>query len=755
MRVLCLDIEGGNGGSSRSLLTAVGQLDRDSVFPTVWCRRGGWIEEAYAELGVPCQIEADMPRWTCLERASRNVIDRARFLLKTWPRSKSFRDTLLAVSWEYDVLHLNHVSLTDLALWIRAKRPEVRIVMHIRTMPYASRFAVRQTKDAAKACDAFVFISENERDHFEALLGEPVPGEVIFNPVHIPGGPAPLTRRSGPLNAVCLANYSYLRGIDRVLEIAEAIPKNQRSKVRFTIAGNMKLPSKFPRDREFDTLGKHDLAEVADSRGLAERITFLGHVTDPESVLANADVLLKPTRENNPWGRDILESLAFGRPAISVGSDSTFIETNKTGLLQSRFNAAGVADFLLALATDTETLNRLGEAARDRVKKLANPKETVTKLVAVWNQTKVGEQHSSMVRTRFAAVLPSYASGGAERVLLALISGLPREQFASRLLVVDESGDLNVDLSRIGFVHNLNSRRLRDGLWKIFSFLKNFNTQVVFSSQAHLNIGILLLARFLPLARVVVREANMPSACLKTGHWPRWYQPVYRFALKRASIAIASSEMMAREIRDVLGVPKARIRVLYNPVDEAGLRQRGGKPRGRSGAGRQFIAVGRLVKQKGFDRLIEWMAEMPEVDRLEILGDGEERDKLMAQIEARSLTERVFLRGHISDPASLIAGADALLMSSRWEGMPNAALEALALGTPVIATDECGAISEVSHRAIFGAVTVVPPDDTFLLAMRSVTPKSGLCPSLLPVHFRIDSIQKAFSRLMCEVAGQK
>ncbi|NJM84390.1 MAG: glycosyltransferase family 4 protein, partial [Tabrizicola sp.] len=79
---------------------------------------------------------------------------------------------------------------------------------------------------------------------------------------------------------------------------------------------------------------------------------FLGHVAEPETVLAACDVVVKPTREENPWGRDILEGLGAGKPVISIGRYDTFVETDATGFLMPDYDAGKLADVLLRLDAD-------------------------------------------------------------------------------------------------------------------------------------------------------------------------------------------------------------------------------------------------------------------------------------------------------------------------------------------------------------------------------------------------------------------
>lgn len=737
LKVLCLDIEGGHGGSSRSLLAILRGMDFGVVRPAVLCRRGGWIEDAYAALGIPCRVEPDMPRSTSLERVSRNLADRVDFRLRRWRHARAFRDRLLRDLDGVDVLHLNHISLTDLAVWVRRQRPDLKMVMHLRTEPYLSSFSTRQARQAARVCDAFVFITENERNHFEAQGAITAPGAVIFNPVALPDHPSDdlgAGSADRPLRVACLSNYAFVRGIDRLIEIAEALTPEQRTRLTFVVAGTMHLTKPIPARWGSAAQGAKTLPDVVSARGLEACFEFLGHVSDPERVLAGCHVLIKPTRQNNPWGRDILEALGVGRPVLSVGTYSRFVESGLTGLLQARFDAAAAARFLIELADAPPARVEMGRRARARIASMNDPTRQAERLTALWRDVVAGAVPPQPARIRVAAVMPAWTAGGSERVLTTLAAGLPAEAIQTRLFVVGEQGDLSFDSGQIASVHTLGIPRIRSAVWPLWRLFRGLHTQVIVSSQAHLNIVLLWLGLCLPGVRVIVREANMPSACLDNGHWPRWYRLLYRLALQRAACVIASSEQMKTDLMKTLGVPSRKIVVLYNPVDADGLRARAAKPIRPPGPGRRFVAVGRLVRQKGFDRLIDWMAGIVPEDRLDILGDGPDRPKLEARIDALGVGDRVRLHGFIADPAPVIAGADALLMPSRWEGMPNAALEALALGTPVIATPESGAIAEVADQAPAGAVTLA---EDFPKAMADVLrqPASAPRPSLLPPAF--------------------
>lgn len=125
--------------------------------------------------------------------------------------------------------------------------------------------------------------------------------------------------------------------------------------------------------------------------------------------------------------------------------------------------------------------------------------------------------------------------------------------------------------------------------------------------------------------------------------------------------------------------------------------------RERRGAGRLFVAIGRLVAQKNYPLMLHAFAQGGRADdRLHIYGDGPARKHIIATSKRLGIADRVTLMGHVSDPASHIGDATAFLLSSDYEGVPAALLEALAVGLPVIATQSSAAIPALLGNGVLG-----------------------------------------------------
>lgn len=127
-------------------------------------------------------------------------------------------------------------------------------------------------------------------------------------------------------------------------------------------------------------------------------------------------------------------------------------------------------------------------------------------------------------------------------------------------------------------------------------------------------------------------------------------------------------------------------------------------------------SVGRLAEQKGY---INLLAAMPKVlqwhpeARMVLLGDGELRSQLEAQVRELDLQNKVEIAGQVNNVLERLEGFDLFVSSSLWEGLPTVIMEAMAVGIPVIATDIPGSREMISHNK---NGWLVPPADPSSLA---------------------------------------
>ena len=224
------------------------------------------------------------------------------------------------------------------------------------------------------------------------------------------------------------------------------------------------------------------------------------------------------------------------------------------------------------------------------------------------------------------------------------------------------------------------------------------------------------------LAWLLARRTGV--AALATAHgWTgrsarerRVYYPLDKRLLARFPRVVAVSSEIKREL-EVHGARADGITVLLNTIDPDAFR----RSAGRRGAIRAALgwtdedvvigAVGRLERQKRFDLLLEAFAQLiighPRM-KLAIAGDGSLRDELAAQARRLGVTDRCLFLGHHTDIAALHHAFDVFVQSSEYEGTSNAVLEAMAMETPLVATD-VGGTRELAADGVHGLI--VPSGD--------------------------------------------
>ncbi|MDE1984600.1 MAG: glycosyltransferase [Gammaproteobacteria bacterium] len=291
--------------------------------------------------------------------------------------------------------------------------------------------------------------------------------------------------------------------------------------------------------------------------------------------------------------------------------------------------------------------------------------------------------------------------------MLTLLKHLDRTQFSLSLVVINTRrsvhlGEVPRDVELIDF----GSRRVRAALVKLMRLIRRRRPDVVFSTQGYLNLGIALIKPWLPVAtRCLARETSIVSKVLHLHRRPVVLRFLYHRVYKRLDAVICQSRAMRDDLVAAYAFPAGKTVIIHNPVDVDWVRERarekvelvGLKP-GRL----NLVTAGRLSPEKGLDSVIAALAlcRMPNLN-LVILGEGKLRAALEARASQLGVGGQVQFAGFQTNPYPWFAHADLFVLGSRSEGFPNVALEALACGTPLVATP-CDSLADLGVDASDG-----------------------------------------------------
>lgn len=333
--------------------------------------------------------------------------------------------------------------------------------------------------------------------------------------------------------------------------------------------------------------------------------------------------------------------------------------------------------------------------------------------------------------------MENFEMGGVENVTLRLISGLLRinPKFNITVLGLKLEGNLlsdykktcnTIEVSGSGFLDNCKSIRVHIG---------NLKPNVVFFTKGGLSRFSFLFNK--PVKTFVIQHVPI---CLpqRNATFNFFRRIVATFLYRTLTGVVCVSDGIKDDLIEKKVISKNRVHRIYNPVLDKSILYKEIEP--RIDYGEYFVCVGRLHFQKGYDLLIKVIQKCKEKDRnikVVIIGDGPLRSSLETQIEVLGLADNLILHGEEVTPFPYIKKSKALLLTSRWEGLPTVLVEAMALGTQVISFDCLYGPKELTADGKYGFLVDFEDCYKFSQAMEEVV--SSPKPLLNVNDFEIES----------------
>lgn len=360
-----------------------------------------------------------------------------------------------------------------------------------------------------------------------------------------------------------------------------------------------------------------------------------------------------------------------------------------------------------------------------------------------------------MMGLRVALLMHAPSGGGAQRRTLDLAEALAKRGLAVTLVLVSAEGALAERLGRLPRVLVLGPRLRGPRMVQCAAivpalavWLRRERPQVLMAAANHVHLTALAAHALAGRpGRLVLRASNHLAG---GGRGRPLTDTVKRLSVRlydRADRVAAVSTEVAAQVRRLC--PAARVDVLPNPVVDGSFAARVAAPLPHPWlAGPVLMGCGRLEKQKDFPTLVRAAArlEMP----LVILGEGSERQRLEAL--AVALGVKLLLPGFVADPLPWLARAAVFVLSSAWEGMPGALIEAMACGRPCVATGAPG-VAEV--LAGLGPRVPVGDDAAMAHAIAEVlaAPPPAEALRRRAAAFSVEAGARAYAELFSALAG--
>jgi glycosyltransferase involved in cell wall biosynthesis len=326
-----------------------------------------------------------------------------------------------------------------------------------------------------------------------------------------------------------------------------------------------------------------------------------------------------------------------------------------------------------------------------------------------------------MPERRIAFFLPNLAGGGAERVVVNLLKGMVAADIPVDLVVAGLEGPYVEQIPDRVRVINLATGRVFTAIPALSQYLNKERPIALISHLNHANI-VALVAKKLSGSKIklILVEHNTLSVDKAQSLRGKTIPPLMRWLYPQADLVVGVSEGVAQDLEEQLNLQPQTVKVVYNPVVDDDLLDRAKLAVKHAWFQPEsppvFLAVGRFSIQKDFLNLIRAFAivRQQRAARLLILGEGNQRGELAAEIARLDLATDVSLPGFVENPYAYMSRATAFVLSSRWEGLPTVLIEAMACGCPVVATDCPSGPREILAAGKYGRL--VPIENSPALA---------------------------------------
>jgi glycosyltransferase involved in cell wall biosynthesis len=357
-------------------------------------------------------------------------------------------------------------------------------------------------------------------------------------------------------------------------------------------------------------------------------------------------------------------------------------------------------------------------------------------------------------------ILPSLEGGGAERVIVNIMSHLNNKKYETHLALFKAKGPYLSSLPGHIIFHDLKKRK--SGLFSVIKdifvlrrLLKNIKPDVVVSFLNMTNV-LAVISRFLSCEKfklILGIRIYFHKDLIK--NFNKFSLFLFKIFFKYGDCFIVNSIELKKYSAQFFNIDMNKIHTIYNPLDFENINKLKDENLDYMFSKEYILAVGRLADEKGFSYLLKAFSLIKEKlhEKLVILGEGPDKQKLKELANDLGIQERVVFLGFQNNPYKYMKNAKIFVLSSLYEGFPNVLIEAMACGAPVISTDCTSGPGEIIENYKSGILVSPANEKALAEAMLTLLTNGDLrkrfsfAGQKIVENFRIEDILSSYEQI--------
>lgn len=305
-------------------------------------------------------------------------------------------------------------------------------------------------------------------------------------------------------------------------------------------------------------------------------------------------------------------------------------------------------------------------------------------------------------------IIPNYKIGGAEKIMI-MTADILSKYFKIYLIIISNKYKKELKLNDNIEIVECNKKKIIYSINIIKNYIKSYKPDFIISTLTHLNILLIIIKIIFKLkSKFIVREANTASLNLSTKNY--FIKKIYKILIKitypLSDKIICVSSGVKNDLINNFKINSDLIEVVYNAINIEKI-----KLLSSSKIHNKFIMklkpyiliLGSLTEQKNHEFLIKTFTKIEDQNtNLLIIGKGNYKKRLQQLSKSLKLEKRIIFIGEVENPYPYLLNCLFLVLCSKWEGLPNVLLEALALKKYIVSSNCQSGPSEIIENINYG-----------------------------------------------------